>query len=89
MCFNQTTVPNNLPITAVVARASAPQNVTRIVACSMFAPPAFAPTAPKSARKPKDAAETTGTKALAGAITTMSKGMAAPIENMAADASAA
>ena len=85
----QTTVPNNFPIPAVRAIANAPQNVTRAVARRTFAPPALAPIAPRRARKPKDAADTMGTSALAGDTTTMSKGMAAPTENVAADVSAA
>jgi hypothetical protein len=85
----QTTVPNNFPMPAVRAIASAPQNVTRAVARRIFAPPAFAPMAPRSARKPKDAADTIGTSALAGDTTTMSKGIAAPAEKVAADVSAA
>ena len=55
----------------------------------IFAPPAFAPIAPSSARKHKDAIDTTGTSALAGDTITMSKGMAAPTANVAADVSAA
>ena len=85
----QTTVPNNLPIPAVRAIANAPQNVTRAVARRTFAPPALAPTAPRRARKPKDAADTMGTSAAAGETTTMSKGIAAPTENVAADVRAA
>src|SRR5665213_924389 len=83
------TVPNNLPIPAVRAIARAPQNVTRAVARRMFAPPAFAPIAPRTARKPKDAANTIGTSAPGGDITTISKGIAAPTENDAAEVSAA
>ena len=86
---HQTTVPNNFPIPAVRAIANAPQKVTRAVARRMFAPPAFAPIAPKRERNPKDAAETIGTSALAGDTTTMSNGMAAPTENITADVSAA
>jgi hypothetical protein len=48
-----TTVPKTFPIPAVRAIANAPQNVTRAVARRMFAPPAFAPIAPRRARKPK------------------------------------
>ena len=88
-CNSQTTAPKSFPIPAVKAIANAPQNVTRAVARKTFAPPALAPTAPRRARKPKDAANTTGTSALAGDTTTMSKGMAAPTENVAADVSAA
>ena len=74
---------------AVRAIANAPQNVTRAVARRTFAPPAFAPIAPRRARKPKDAADTMGTSAPAGDTTTMSKGMAAPTANVAAEVSAA
>jgi hypothetical protein len=59
-------VPNNLPIPAVRAIANAPQNVTWTVARKMFVPPAFAPIAPRRARKPKDAANTIGTSAPRG-----------------------
>src|ERR1017187_7864635 len=85
----QTTVPNNLPIPAVRAIANAPQNVTRTVARRIFAPPTFAPIAPRRARKPKDAVNTIGTSAPVGDTTTISKGIAAPTVNDAAEASAA
>src|SRR5450756_176864 len=85
----QITVPNNFPMPAVSAIAKAPQNVTRTVARRTLAPPARAPIAPRTARKPKDAADTSGTSAPAGDTTTMSKGMAAPTENDAAEVSAA
>ena len=85
----QTTVPNNFPIPAVKAIASAPQDITRTVPHGTSAPPTFAPIAPRTARKPKDAADTMGTSAPAGDTTTMSKGMAAPKENDTADVSAA
>ena len=85
----QTTVPNSFPMPAVRAMASAPQNVTRAVPRRTFAPPALAPIAPNSARKPKDAADTIGTSPLAGDTTTISKGIAAPTENITADVSAA
>ena len=52
-----------------------PRKSTRAVARRMFAPPAFAPIAPRRARKPNDAAKTIGTSARAGDTTTMSKGM--------------
>ena len=74
---------------AVMAMANAPQNVTRVVARMMFAPPAFAPTAPSRARKPRDAMDTTGPRIRGGDTTTMSNGMAAPMENVAADVRAA
>src|ERR1017187_771978 len=83
----QITVPNNFPMPAVSAIAKAPQNVTRTVARRMSAPPVLAPIAPRSARKPEDAANTIGTSAYAGDTTTMSRGMAAPTENDAADGS--
>src|SRR6185312_11091568 len=85
----QRIVPKSLPIPAVTPSASAPQNVTRIVARSIFAPPAFAPIAPSRAKKPNDAAETIGTSKLAGETTTISNGIAAPTENITAEVSAA
>ena len=48
-----------------------------------------APIAPRRARKLKDAADTMGTRAPAGDTTTMSKGMAAPTDNVAAEVNAA
>ena len=86
---HQIAVPKIFPMPAVRAIAKAPQNVTRAVARRTLAPPALAPIAPRSARKPNDAAETIGTSAPAGARTTISKGMAAPTENVAAEVSAA
>ena len=62
---------------AVRAIANAPQNVTRAMPRRMWAPPTLAPIAPKTARKPKDAADTMGTSALEGDTTTMSTGIAA------------
>ena len=85
----QITVPKIFPIPAVRAIAKAPQNVTRTMARRTFAPPARPPIAPRSARKPKDAADTIGTSKLAGDTTTISKGTAAPVENVTADVSAA
>src|ERR1017187_1909514 len=85
---SHTTVPTNFPIPAVRAIANAPQNVTRTVARKILAPPAFAPIAPRRARKAKDAANTIGTRTLVGDTKTMSKGMAAPMENDAAEVSA-
>src|SRR5664279_2255027 len=82
---SHTTVPTNFPIPAVRAIANAPQNVTRTVARKILAPPVFAPIAPRRARKAKDAANTIGTRILVGDTTTMSKGIAAPIENDAAE----
>ena len=77
------------PIPAVTAIAIAPQNVTRAVAVTMFAPPAFAPIAPSKARNASEAAETTGTSREGGEIRTITSGMAAPTENDAAEVRAA
>ena len=65
------------------------QNATRVVARMMSAPPAFAPSAPSRARKPKDAMDTIGMSIVGGDTTTMSNGMAAPTENVVADVRAA
>jgi hypothetical protein len=45
----------------------------------------LAPTAPSKAGKPKDAADAIGTRAFAGDTTTMSNGIVAPTENVAAE----
>ena len=74
-----------LPNSGGQSHCQCPQNVTRTVARRTFAPPALAPIAPRSARKPKDAADTIGTIAPIGDMTTISKGNAAPTENVRAD----
>ena len=74
---------------AVIPSANAPQNVIRMVARRIWAPPALAPTAPRNARKPSDAADVTGTRIVEGYTTTISNGMAAPTENVTADVRAA
>ena len=53
-----TTVPSSDPIAIVAAIAKAPQKVTRITGRSIGALPAHAPSAPRTARKTSDAAET-------------------------------
>ena len=85
----QTAVPTIAPMPAVSPIAKAPQNVTLIIALATLAPPALAPIAPRSARKHSEAAETIATSIEAGDTTAMSKGIAAPTENVAADVSAA
>ena len=69
--------------------ANAPQKATRVVAFRTSAPPAFAPTAPSSARKTNEAIETIGISLLDGEISTIKRGSAAPTANVAADVSAA
>lgn len=54
----QTALPTRFPMPAVTAMAAAPQNATRAVARGMAAPPALAPSAPRTARKTNEAAET-------------------------------
>ena len=53
---------------AVSAIAKAPPNVTRRVARTMAAPPAFAPIAPKSARNKREAIETVITSMDGGVV---------------------
>ena len=84
-----TVVPNKAPMPAVIAIARAPQNVTRTIPIRMGAPPVRAARAPSSARENKEAADTRSNRLVAGAITTMSKGSAAPTVNVAAEVSAA
>ena len=69
--------------------AAAPQNVTRIVAGNIVAPPDRAPTAPSMARKISDAAETVIIIIDMGVRNVASSGSAAPTENVAADVTAA
>lgn len=76
-----------MPVVSAIAKA--PQNITLAVARQMFAPPAFAPTAPNRARKANEATDTIGTIALNGKSATIINGMAAPTEKVAAGASAA
>ena len=58
MICNSRGCANKAPIPAVTAVAKAPQKVTRTVAVGVSAPPFLAPTAPRRARKNKDAAAT-------------------------------
>lgn len=74
---------------AVTAMANAPQKVTLTIALGMFAPPAFAPTAPSTARNNSDAKATIGTVSPGGATKTIIRGKAAPTVNDPAEASAA
>lgn len=54
----QTALPTKWPMPAVTAIAAAPQKATRAVARGMAAPPALAPSAPSTARKTSEAADT-------------------------------
>ena len=65
------------------------QKVTRTAPGKTFAPPAFAASAPKTARKMRDVAATRGTISLSEAKMTHRSGMTAPTANAAADAKAA
>lgn len=78
-----------MPMPAIAVMANAPQNVTRAVAFTISAPPALAPTATNSASKPNEAMVTTGARLSKGALSTMAKGIAAPIANVAAEFRAA
>ena len=53
-----TTVPKSAPTPAVIAMASAPQNVTRIAPARTPAPPTCAASPPRSARKNREDPET-------------------------------
>jgi hypothetical protein len=69
--------------------ANAPQNVTRIAPGIIRAPPARAANAPRTA---KDSSELTDTATVSdplGISAVTRRGMAAPTEKLAADASAA
>ena len=53
-----TTVPKSAPTPAVIAIASAPQNVTRVAPAATPAPPTCAANPPRSARKKSENPET-------------------------------
>jgi hypothetical protein len=74
---------------AVIAIASAPQKVTRAAPGKTAAPPAYAASAPKRARKVRDVTATRGTMSRAEAKMTHRSGMTAPTANAAAEAKAA
>src|SRR5581483_10684152 len=84
-----TLVPKRAPTPPVAAMASAPQNATRSAPIQGEAPPTRAASAPRAARKTRDAAETTRTVWEDGANMTVRMGKAAPTVNVAAEASAA
>src|SRR5215831_4759069 len=84
-----TFVPNSAPTPAVAAIARAPQSVTRPAPTHGDAPPAPAASAPRPARQKSDTADTASATLASGASITMRIGIAAPIENVAADANAA
>jgi len=72
-CFlcHYTIVPNKAPTTAVTTIASAPQNVTRLVAFRIGDPPVRAARTPRAARKARDIPNTAGTKLDWGTIITV------------------
>ena len=60
-------------VTGAILTPWAPQNVTRTVARTTSAPPAFAPTAPKSARNTSHASETATARKGTGVMSTISR----------------
>ena len=74
-----TEVPSSAPTLIVMPRASAPQNVTRMAAIVMFAPPVYAASAPNSARKTSEVADTARINCVGNRAATRS-GRAAPNE---------
>ena len=82
-------LPKRAPMPAVTAIASAPQNVTRHAPFVTLAPPARAANPPRYARNSRDTPATKGTRLVAGTMTTVRSGMAAPTANVLADVSAA
>ncbi len=74
---------------AVMAMAKAPQKVTRRAARHGSAPPALAPTMPRIAKNPKDAADTAKGKDGPGTSAAITSGIAAPAVKVAAEVKAA
>ena len=77
------------PIKAVAAIASAPQRVTRHAPRSRLAPPAPAARLPSAARNTSELSPTAGRMRATGATAATASGRAAPIANIAAEASPA
>jgi hypothetical protein len=84
-----TSVPNIAPTALVTLIAKAPQKRTRIKPMVMLAPPVRADSAPRTARKTREAATTEEIKPALGAKAAVNRGMAAPMVKLAADARAA
>lgn len=76
-------------MTAVVAMATVPQNMTRSVGLRMLAPPARAPMAPSAASPTRQASDTLQTTVPAGESSATISGNAAPDAKVAADVIAA
>ena len=74
-------------LAAIYVKRGLDQALAREVAQQLIAKDALM--AHARARNPKEAADTIGTSALAGEMTTISNGMAAPTENITADVNAA
>src|SRR5664279_2105164 len=70
-----------------MARASAPQNVTRQAPTGALAPPARAATAPRTARKTSEVADTQATRPSPGNSNVTPSGSAAPNAKLASAAS--
>lgn len=66
---------------AVSAKAMAPENVTRVTAFAMLAPPVAAPRAPGGARNTRDPSETAQISMSGGVMKTMTNGKDAPTAN--------
>ena len=76
-------------LSAVMAIANAPQNVTREAAVMIAAPPAWADKAPSRPSDTSALSVTAQTSSDAGTSSTTSSGMAAPTEKVAAEVKAA
>lgn len=77
------------PITALIAMAAAPQNMTRKAGFSGGAPPIFAANAPKIPRSAMQRMDDAVTNNDMGIISAETTGNIAPMENAPADATAA
>lgn len=69
--------------------AKAPQNVTRAAPTATFAPPTCAATTPMIAKNTRELPATNGIMTDDGLITTITRGMPAPVAKVAAEAHAA
>ena len=83
---SQAAVPTIRPIPAVMAIASAPQNMTRATGRAGAAPPANAPSHPSAARNRSDPRASSATIRVVGAMAATRSGSETPAVKVAPDA---
>ena len=82
-------MPNRDPTPVVTAIARTPQPITRTIAGRIWAPPSFAPSAPRPAKAPTVTVHTVGTIQSGGTTTAAKTGIAAATLKVRPEATAA